>query len=382
MSSYHSSELAQLPQPGADQIKHSSQLIENIVALIEQSSGIISFADYMQQLLYAPGFGYYSGGMQKFGEAGDFVTAPEVSSLFGRSLGRHCQRLIEQGFEANILEFGAGSGQLCLQITSALEPLDHYYILELSADLRQRQLQLLSEKLEQHLFDKIIWLDYLPENFNGILVANEVLDAMPVNVVVKNPDWIELGVGFENRQFVWKSLKGKTLAATEIETIEQQVFKKTGSLLDQGYCTEVNLNYGPWFNSLFSCCNKVSMILIDYGYERQEYYHSQRRTGTLVCFYRHRSHPDPFVYPGLQDVTAFVDFDAVADAAEKAGFEVTDFESQASFLLKNGLLKDAEKMQVDSSPAEVISISQQIKTLTLPGEMGEKFKVLQLKKLK
>ncbi len=377
MSSYHRSEeaIAQLPQPGSAEIQHSEALIELVISEIEKQGGVLSFHDYMNILLYAPSLGYYSGGLVKLGREGDFVTAPEISPLFGRSVANQCLQIFDQGCERKILEFGAGSGKLCEQVMRKAGMLDAYLILELSGDLRLRQQQYLKQALPGEIFDRVSWLDSLPDNFNGIVLANEVLDAMPVNLVKKNKGWFELGVGFDGERFVWKHLPGASEAVRSIEILE----KKFGPYND-GYTTEINLNYSPWFKALGDCTDQVVALLIDYGYECADYYHPQRHQGTLLCHYRHRVHSDPLSLPGLQDITASVDFDAVADAAESAGFDVGGLVSQGRFLLANGLLEEtAINDRRDNTKAQ-LDLAQQIKTLTLPDEMGEKFKVIALTK--
>ena len=374
MSSYHSHEqtLAQLPEPNAQEIALSSELIELIIGEIEQR-GVMSFSEYMNRVLYQPGLGYYSAGSAKFGAAGDFITAPEVSSLFGRCLARQCESIFTQGCTRQLLEFGAGSGRLCEQILSSLaEPTD-YSIIEVSADLKARQQQYLRDKLPLATFERIEWLDQLPQAFNGIILANEVLDAMPVNVVLKDGQWQELGVGYDGERLVWLPYAEQSDAVDAILQIESDV-----GLLPEGYCTEVNLNFRPWLEALQACCHQAVILMIDYGYEQPQYYHPERSSGTLNCFYRHRSHPDPFVYPGLQDITAFVDFDAFADAAIAANFSICGLTSQCQFLLYNGLLEAAEKASEGGDTQQQIEIAQQIKTLTLPAEMGEKFRVIGL----
>ncbi|MCP4078592.1 MAG: SAM-dependent methyltransferase [Gammaproteobacteria bacterium] len=374
MSSYHPG--IELPVPDAEQIEHSSCLIEKIIQRISSAGGVISFHDYMKSCLYEAGLGYYVAGSTKFGASGDFVTAPEISALFGQSLANQIADLFEQGLGRNILEFGAGTGKLCVDIVLRLNELgidwDSYQVLEPSSDLQQRQQRFLQSQLCADDVDKIHWLSELPEGFDGLVLANEVLDAMPVNVVVKNEGWLELGVTFSNQKFEWVEFSRNS------EAVQRMLKIDSHNDLPENYCTEVNLNYLPWFNSLMQSCNNAVLLLIDYGYEQTQYYHQQRTTGTLLCFYRHRVHPDPFVYPGLQDITSFVDFDAVAIAAEKAGFNITGLTTQANFLLANGLLD----LVSDDSADEIqrLELAQQIKTLTLPGEMGEKFKVIGLQK--
>lgn len=371
MSSYHSA--TELPSPGVEQIEHSSALIERIVKRIERAGGVIPFSDYMHMCLYEPGLGYYSSGSTKFGMAGDFITAPEVSPLFGRCIAHHAIELIEQGMSNRIFELGAGSGKLCRDIIQAFEQQgqewQQYLILEPSADLQQRQQTFLQSELEPDQYQRIHWLGELPVQFSGLVLGNEVLDAMPVNVVLKDSQWLELGVGFADGRFQWLGYTRESEAIDAISEIDRE------QNLEDGYCTEINLNYRPWFNSLFNSCDDARVLLIDYGYEQMQYYHPQRRSGTLMCFYRHRSHTDPFVYPGLQDITAFVDFDAVADAAVAAGFDIDGLSSQADFLLNNGLM---DSLTADADSMQQLELSQQVKTLTLPAEMGEKFKALSL----
>ena len=376
MPSYHPQEqtLAELPVPGAEEIAHSARLVEYLVGSIERNGGSLSFRDYMDGLLYAPGLGYYSAGLGKFGREGDFVTAPEISPLFGYTLARQCRQLFDQGCNASILEFGAGSGKLCAQILSRLDEAVEYLILEVSADLRDRQQANLRSQLDEKRFSRIRWLERLPRKFEGVVLANEVLDAMPVNLLEKRQQWVELGVGFDGERFVFKDYTPGGEAVDAMRKIEAE----TGEL-PEGYRTEVNLNYRPWLAALGEACERAALLLIDYGYERAGYYHPGRSTGTLLCHYRHRVHDDPLILPGLQDITASVDFDAVADAAEESGFVVEGLVSQSRFLIANGLLQEADGFGGDDTLARV-AVAQQVKTLTMPGDMGERFKVIGLGK--
>jgi len=384
MSSYHSQEqtLAQLPEPSALEIKHSFKLIELIVSDIEQY-GVMSFYDYMNRVLYEPGLGYYSAGTTKFGAAGDFITAPELSPLFGRCLAQQCESIFSQGCARQLLEFGAGSGRLCEQVLSNLTESTRYSIVEVSADLKARQQQYLRDKLSPTLYQSIEWLDELPVHFDGVMFGNEVLDAMPVNVVLKDGQWQEMGVGFEDGRFVWRPYLSpndstQSEAILTIEKIDADLIAAGFDALPEGYCTEINLNYGPWLEALQASCHQAVILMIDYGYEQTRYYHPERSSGTLTCYYRHRTHPDPFVYPGLQDITTFVDFDAFADAAIVAGFTVCGLTSQRRFLLHNGLLEAAQELSEAGNTQAQIEVAQQVKTLILPTEMGEKFLVVGL----
>jgi SAM-dependent MidA family methyltransferase len=365
----------ELPSPDETAVAHSTLLLQAIIARIEQRGGLIGFEEYMHMALYEPGLGYYSAATPKFGAQGDFVTAPEISPLFGFCLAQQVNALVSQGCQARILEFGAGSGKLCAQILNSSPGLEHYHILDLSAELKQRQQRYLRAQLSAELFHKIDWLSSLPTDFDGIVLANEVLDAMPVHIVQKQGDWMELGVGYDGQSFTWQSFASGKPALDAIRSIEARL----GELPDN-YCSELNLNYPAWFNALAQSCKQAVVLIIDYGYEQAHYYHSARSRGSLTCHYRHRVHNDPLIYPGLQDITAFVDFDACADAAENAGFELTGLVPQGQFLLANGLLEEAQRQCLDSDTVVQLAVSQQVQTLSLPQEMGEKFKVLAMQK--
>jgi len=365
----------ELPSPDDTAVAHSTRLVQAISARIEQRGGLIGFDEYMHMALYEPGLGYYSAATPKFGPQGDFVTAPEISPMFGFCLAQQTNALVTQGCNARILEFGAGSGKLCAQILSSAPMLEHYYILDLSAELKQRQQQYLRDQLSAELFHKIEWLSSLPTEFDGIVLANEVLDAMPVHILQKLDGWMELGVGYDGQSFTWQPFEPGKSALDAMHSIEARL----GALPDN-YRSELNLNYTPWFNALAQSCKRIVVLIIDYGYEQAHYYHPARSRGSLTCHYRHRVHSDPLIYPGLQDITAFVDFDACADAAEAAGFELTGLVSQGQFLLANGLLEEAQRQARDSDRVSQLAVSQQVQTLSLPQEMGEKFKVLAMQK--
>jgi SAM-dependent MidA family methyltransferase len=367
-----------LPEPDDYALSLSRSLQSKIQTNIADNGGDISFAEYMRMALYEPGLGYYSAGASKFGESGDFITAPEVSSLFSVCLARQCVEVLAELKNPIILEFGAGTGLMACDIMKELERLnclpDSYYILEPSADLRQRQHNLLEKSLP-HLISKIIWLDTLPDDaFDGVILANEVLDAMPVHrFCVHKSELKEIRVVWENNEFVRRDvgcegvLKDKTTRALD------------APLGDYGddYCSEINIDLDAWVQSISGCLRQGLILLIDYGYSRHEYYHQQRAQGTLLCHYRHRVHSNPFIFVGLQDITASVDFTAVAEAAVASKLSVSGFTTQAYFLFASGLDRIMQE-QKDLSNVEQLELSRQIKTLTLPGEMGERFKVIAL----
>lgn len=368
---------AVLPPPSTEALQHSAQLRALIAGEIATAGGAISFARYMELALYAPGLGYYSAGAQKFGAAGDFVTAPEISPLFAHCVARQCAQVLRTLGGGDVLEVGAGSGVLAADLLTALAEADslptQYFILERSADLRARQQLLLAARVP-HLLERIIWLDGLPSApLRGVVIANELLDALPVHLFsLADGGPEELYVASEDNGFYLRSqpLINADLRA-RIEAIWQEV---TASALPSGYMSEINLAADGWVRSIAEVLAAGALLLIDYGFPRHEYYHPQRRRGTLMCHYRHHAHDDPFLLPGLQDITAHVDFTAVAEAAAGAGLDVAGYTTQGAFLLASGitdvLAGHAEKRQ--------LQLAQGVKKLTLPHEMGELFKVMAL----
>ncbi|NOZ53998.1 MAG: SAM-dependent methyltransferase [Gammaproteobacteria bacterium] len=373
-------QLLQFPEPDIDAQQNSQALVALICDEIEREGGKIPFECFMALSLTAPGLGYYSAGNQKIGVHGDFVTAPEISPLFSRCIASQCQQVLSQldqaGEAANILEFGAGTGTMAAEILLELERLQclpHcYYILEVSADLQQRQRETI-RRSAPHLEAAVIWLKTLPQqDFRGIVLANEVLDALPVHRFYKTAKSVgEYYVAWNGQQFVWElgEICSDSLANV-IDRLEKD--------LPDNYQSEVNLAANAWVASLADFLQQGIALIIDYGFPQREYYHVQRSQGTLMCHYRHRAHDDPFVYPGLQDITAHVDFTAVAEAAANAGLDVAGYNTQGFFLLANGLEKFVGV--ADISDPEYLKTIQQIKTLTMPHEMGELFKVMALSK--
>jgi SAM-dependent MidA family methyltransferase len=339
-----------------------------------RTEGTISFARYMELALYAPGLGYYSAGLQKFGIDGDFVTAPEISPLFGRCLARQCEQILHElnspaDIPADILELGAGSGKMAADILNELAARDalpnRYYILEVSAYLKQRQ----QETLQQYpdLYSRVQWLSALPAvPFTGIILANEVLDALPVHRFrIANNKILEAYVKWKNNQFAW-----------QYDEPTSPSFPRTLSLPD-GYTSEIHLTIPPLIHSLSNMLKQGAMIFIDYGFPRHEYYHPERNQGTLMCHFRHQAHPDPLINTGLQDITAHIDFTALAEAAMDAKLRVSGYTNQAAFLLGCGLMEMGNGV---SDLKQQLSISQHIQKLTQPHEMGELFKVMALTK--
>ncbi|MFO7592870.1 MAG: SAM-dependent methyltransferase [Pseudomonadota bacterium] len=365
----------ELPAPSAEALAHSERLADHIRQVIAAAGGRIGFDRFMELALYAPGLGYYSAGSQKFGEAGDFVTAPEISPLFSHCLAQQCAEVLKGIGGGDILEFGAGSGVMAADILLELERLDslpeHYFILELSADLRRRQQQSLAEKAPQ-LAGRVVWLDALPETgFCGVVLANEVLDAMPVHRFrVHNGEPRELCVVRDGDGFALEERGPEGALAKRINQLQEQF------ALPDGYTSEINLRAEEWVHSLSEFLEKGAAFLIDYGFPRSEFYHPQRSSGTLMCHYRHRAHDDALILLGLQDITAHVDFTSVGEAALAAGLAVRGYTSQANFLIANGLTE--RLANAGGTIKEQLSLSARVKRLTMPGEMGELFKVMAL----
>ncbi len=370
-----------LPQPTENEIQQSQKLSQLIAQYIMEAGGWIDFEQYMQLALYAPGLGYYSGGTQKFGEQGDFITSPEVSPLFAQTLANPIAKVLQKlnASDSIVLEFGAGSGKLAADLLLALEAKNQlpekYIIIELSAELQHRQRRTMEQKAG-HLVDRVQWLSSFPDTpFNGVVIANEVLDAMPVMRFSLQYKKIKLlGVECKNNAF---ELVYKTANKTAIKKIE--ALNINFPYDNDAYTSEVNNLIAPWIKSLSHCVNKGAVYIIDYGYPRSEYYSSDRHMGTFMGYYRHRSLDAPLWYPGLQDLTAFVDFTEVAEAALENGFDVDGFTSQGNFLMNAGL---SEVVEFENNITEIERFKkiQQMKTLSLPGEMGERFKVIGLSK--
>jgi len=365
-----------LPQPDEQALAHSEKLLQIMRTEAATNAGLLTFARYMELALYTPNLGYYSAGLHKFGEQGDFVTAPEISPLFAQCLAQQCSQVLQTLGEGEILEFGAGSGIMAADLLLALERENqlpsHYSILEVSADLRQRQQQTLQTRVP-HLFDRIYWLDQLPaQPLTGVILANEVLDAMPVQRFrVDDAGIHEFYVTWEGDQLAWQLGKPQDLRL--VEKVQELALERTG----EHYDSEVNLLLPGWLKSVSACLERGLVLLIDYGFPRAEFYHPDRSMGTLMCHYRHLAHPNPLILTGLQDITAHVDFTAVAEAALANKLKVAGFTSQAAFLLGCGLLDLATAIMTESESSQ-IKISQQIQKLTSPNEMGELFKVMAL----
>lgn len=361
--------------PSDAALAYSAALSRHIAAALSANGGWLSFARYMELALYTPGLGYYSGGSHKFGAAGDFITAPELSPLFGQTLASQVAELMVQS-APQIVEVGAGSGALAAELLAGLERRgnspERYAILELSGELRARQQETLRARVPQ-LAHRVIWLDRLPSVFSGVVLANEVLDAMPVQLVVwRGQEILERGVAFgADGRFAWE------------ERLAQGVLREAALLLpvaatDTPYVSEINLAARAWVREWAHSLECGALLVIDYGFPQREYYHPQRAAGTLMCHYRHHTHEDPLWLPGLNDITAHVDFTAAAEAACHAGLDLLGYASQAQFLFNCGITEVLGRLDADD--LAYLKLAAGVQKLISPTEMGELFKVMALGK--
>lgn len=361
------------PDPAARAI--SERLSAHIREAIAESGGRLPFERFMELALYAPGLGYYVTGAYKFGPGGDFITAPEVSPLFGRCLAAQCAEALERLDGGDILEFGAGSGALAAELLAELERRNalpgRYCILEPSPELRERQRARLAERLP-HLIARCDWLERLPQGLRGVVIANEVLDAMPVQRfrIGEQGEIEEIFVIAHGEGFAEVSAPPQSPGLTEAV----RALQAAGLACAPGYSSERNPHLAPWMRALAESLDAALVLLIDYGQPRAVYYHPERAMGTLMCHARHQAHGDPYRNPGLQDITAHVDFSAVAEAAEAAGLRLAGFTTQAHFLIGCGI--DA----LLAEHPDALELSLGAKQLLLPTAMGEAFKVLGLER--
>ena len=376
----NSSKTSRLPEPAADELAHSDRLLQHLREQIA-AHGPMSFAQYMERCLYAPGLGYYSAGKTKFGEAGDFVTAPELGDLFARCVVKAVQPVLAVlGDDADFLELGGGSGvfaEVALRAFAENGTLPRrYLILEPSADLRDRQRERLHAALSSDVFARVAWIDRPPEeNWKGVLFANEVIDALPTTrFVIGHGEIYEEHVALDGYgRLVRVDRPADALVAGAVRHVERDLERQ----FEDGYRSEILPQLPYWIQAIAGTLEAGVMLFIDYGYVRREFYLPERHDGTLMAHYRHRAHNDPFYLPGLNDLTASVDFTALAEAGNSAGFGVAAYLPQAQFLIAAGLqrvFEDAYEHANDE--AERYRLAQQVKKLTLPDQMGERFQAM------
>ena len=363
--------MTSLPAPNADQLAASQALLDLVRDTLARRGGWIPFTDYMRMALYQPGLGYYAGGSRKFGAEGDFITAPELSPLFGAAMARPVEQVLRE-CGGDVLEVGAGSGRLAADLLAELARRDclpaRYLILEVSGELAARQRETLAEAVP-HLLPRVQWLDRLPEGFVGCIVGNEVLDAMPFRVVRHVAEtWLERGVAWQDG-LVWQDAPlGDAASLAHLPLAG----------LPDDYVTELQPEACAFVASLAACVERGALILPDYGFGAAEYYHPQRHRGTLMCHYRHHAHDDPFSYPGLTDITTHIDFSAIWRAATAAGWRLEGYASQAGFLMDAGIVAMLGELDA-TSPAYFRTVAA-VQQLLAPHEMGELFKVIAFSK--
>lgn len=366
-----------LPQPTPEAAAHSARLAGVIRTEIE-NQGPMRFDRFMSLSLYAPGLGYYSTGRARFGAEGDFVTAPALSPMFGRCVARQCAQVLAHT-GGDVFELGAGDGALAVQVLEELAALDslpeRYVIFEPSAGLHERQRRRIELDCPAQAH-RVTWLEQPPqESFTGVVLANEVVDALPVRRFRRGKQGTqELCVRTEDRGFAWS----RQPADAEFADVVERLRAEAGADWPDGYQSEHLPGLAEWLYSVTHALSEGVAFLVDYGYPRHEYYHPERSDGTLICHYRHLAHDDPFLFIGLQDITAFVDFTALAEAADRAELEVAGYSTQGAFLLSLGL---ANMLQEDAGDGA--AQAQQVadaKRLIMPGDMGDRFKVMALKR--
>lgn len=372
-----------LPTPNADAQAHSARTAAAIHAEIAANGGAIPFSRYMELALYAPGLGYYSAGATKIGAAGDFITAPELGPVFAACVADAVAPVLQQlGPSALMLELGGGTGSFAQVALMRLMELDalpsRYLILEPSAELRQRQRARLFERLHPMLFELVEWVDGpVPHDWNGVLFANEVIDALPTpRFSIRGREVMEQYVAADDGRFVTQWRPADSMLLQAVRHVERRI----GRELPDGYTSELLPQLPYWIQAVSGGMKRGAMLFVDYGYARNEYYHPDRTDGTLRAFYRHRMHDDAFAWPGLQDITASVDFTALAEAGLLAGFDLAGYCSQSSFLLGNGLAGVLSRIEQIEDEAERLRRTQEVKQLTLPSEMGERFQAMGLSK--
>jgi len=372
-----------LPAPDTDALAHSARLDALIRAQIAENGGAIPFSRYMELALYAPGLGYYSAGAAKFGESGDFITAPEIGPIFAACVAESVAPVFQQlGEQARFVELGGGTGafaEVALKRLMELDALpDRYCILEPSAELRHRQRERLRERLVPPLFELVEWLDGpFDDEWDGVLFANEVIDALPTpRFAIEAGEVYEEHVAIEAGELVRVLRPADGFLGNAVRHLERQL----GREFEHGYRSEALPQLPYWVQAVSGGMRNGAMLFVDYGYSRGEFYLPERNDGTLRAYYRHRMHGEPLLWPGLQDLTASVDFTALAEAGVAAGFDFAGYCSQASFLLGNGLAGVLERIERIADEGERLKRTQEVKRLTLPSEMGERFQVMGFEK--
>lgn len=388
-----------LPKPQPEALAHSIRVSERIAERLVLARGWLSFAEYMRLALYEPGLGYYSAGASKFGSTGDFVTAPEISPLFAEVVAGQIDLVLRGLRQGDLLELGPGTGAFAAGAIDAFNrcgtPIERYRMLEVSADLRERQTERLARVGQVRPLRE--WCDRLPEAFSGVIFGNEILDALPCErFVTRDGQYWRLGVGLavesssSEPRFEWRVRPADGSAPGDDEFRQeaahlQQSLRVQGVALPNDYCGEWQVGLDGWFESMAASLKQGVMLLADYGLPRVQLYHPERTRGSLRCYYRHHAHDDPFLWPGLNDITAWVDFTRVAEAAERAGLRVQGFTTQMAFLAGGGIeqamsraLETVNSVSAGMTTTEQAQLASGLRRLLMPGEMGESVKFMML----
>jgi SAM-dependent MidA family methyltransferase len=368
-----------LPLPNSDYLKKSKVIADVIKKEIDKNNGCLSFKDFMDHALYQKDLGYYSSKRQIIGPDGDFITAPEIGNIFAGAIAKQCALAFSATAAASVLEIGAGKGSLAVDILQRLDQMnclpEQYFIIEISEKLIKHQKKKLNDKAPEYS-SVVSWITSVPDNFDGIIIANELLDAFPFERFARtNENVLQLFVSFEKDNFVYKFRKAEKQLHDYVVLLE----KKLGYQLDDGYLSEVSFESQEWVKETASKINTGVLLLIDYGASRKDYYAANRNHGWTRCHLLHHAHNEPLIYPGIQDITTWVDFSAVADVAVMMDMKIEGFINQSQFILNSGFendFNDFVKLDIKSQ----IELTRQIKFLTLPNQMGENFKCLRLSK--
>ena len=368
-----------LPPLNHDEKYISDLALSEIKQKIKSSGGKISFSKFMHHALYAPLLGYYSGKSKKFGESGDFITAAEETGILGRIIAKQCSVILNEIPDAAIIEYGPGSGALAVSILKQLLQMGlkprAYYMVDVSEDLIERQKNRISTELPE-IYDSVIWKSEIPDGFSGIVIGNEVIDSMPFErFMISNKRILQFFVGTKEEELVYKLEPANIEIKKYVKRIESQI----GKSLCEGYISEISFIGRDWINQISLKLNQGMIILLDYGVSRSEYYSDDKNQGWTHCHFKHHKHFEPLIYPGMQDITTWVDFSLISETAKANDMIVDAYLTQAQFIINNGIEDEFlgfESMDIKKQ----MELTRQIKLLTLPDKMGSNFKCLVMTK--
>tara|TARA_B100000965_G_scaffold276616_1_gene234440 strand:+ start:1491 stop:2681 length:1191 start_codon:yes stop_codon:yes gene_type:complete len=368
-----------LPIPNHDEQNFSDLALSNIKKKIKSSGGKITFGEFMHHALYAPSLGYYSGKSRKFGESGDFITAPEETDILGRIIAKQCFTILKEIPDASLIEYGPGSGALAVSILRQLIQMDlkprAYYMVDVSEDLRERQKKRILTELPE-IYDSVFWISGIPEGFNGVVIGNEIIDSMPFErFMISDKGILQFFVGIKEEGLVYELES----ANIDVRQYVKRIEKKIGKHLCEGFISEISFNGRDLINDVSLKLNQGMFILLDYGVSSSEYYSDEKNQGWMHCHFKHHKHFEPLIYPGIQDITTWVDFSLIAETAEANGMMVDAYLTQAQFIINNGI-EDEFLGFNDMDTKKQMELTRQIKLLTLPDKMGSNFKCLVLTK--